>query len=310
MTELINPPGLLYGKEKRINLYHVHNLYKSIAQKVSSDFTEKTGIDLSITSGMWGGSYLIARENGLARTNVVRLYSINSLPQIPELDKKENLDVLMEIFQKTTCDAFEPHQVVLKDPHWGETVPYTNRTKPNMTLQMWDSTGRAKFVRAFFVWNQSTWENSIIYDTVRNIKQIKEYLNVNYRPIPKATEDYKFVLQDVLIIYFALKPALTEDFVEHAQPVIDELFDKFLAGLHDPEMIWDQFMKVYKNMLVYGYEEAMEGPYQRDGLDIHYVEDWPVDKINWVPKELQEKLVPMIQDIFIKFKSNLEKQDA
>jgi len=35
------------------------------------------------------------------------------------------------------------------------------------------------------------------------------------------------------------------------------------------------------------------------------VQDWPVDKINWVPDELQAKLIPPIQNIFATFKSNL-----
>jgi len=37
------------------------------------------------------------------------------------------------------------------------------------------------------------------------------------------------------------------------------------------------------------------------------VEDWPVDKINYVPDELKEKLVPALQEPWRKFHANLEK---
>ncbi|SVC93277.1 uncharacterized protein METZ01_LOCUS346131, partial [marine metagenome] len=35
---------------------------------------------------MWGGQYLIANEEGKARTNVVRLYCLVNLPQNTQLD--------------------------------------------------------------------------------------------------------------------------------------------------------------------------------------------------------------------------------
>ena len=50
----------------------------------------------------------------------------------------------------------------------------------------------------------------------------------------------------------------------------------------------------------------MEGPFQKAGLDIHKIGSWPVEKINWIPDELKEKLIPPIQDIFNGFKKELE----
>jgi hypothetical protein len=38
------------------------------------------------------------------------------------------------------------------------------------------------------------------------------------------------------------------------------------------------------------------------------VEGWPVDKINYVPNELKEKLVPALQAPWKKFQTNLEKK--
>ena len=52
----------------------------------------------------------------------------------------------------------------------------------------------------------------------------------------------------------------------------------------------------------------MEGLYKKAGLDIHSLENWPVEKINWVPDELKEKLVPPIQQVFAGFKAELEKE--
>ncbi|PIQ96873.1 MAG: hypothetical protein COV67_07235 [Nitrospinae bacterium CG11_big_fil_rev_8_21_14_0_20_56_8] len=48
-------------------------------------------------------------------------------------------------------------------------------------------------------------------------------------------------------------------------------------------------------------------PHKKHELDIHNVEDWPVEKINWVPPDLKEKLGPPLTNQFLKFKKNLEK---
>ncbi len=81
-----------------------------------------------------------------------------------------------------------------------------------------------------------------------------------------------------------------------------------MNGLHDPVLIKELYLKVFNNALIYGYEEALEGPFSKAGLDIRKMEHWPVDKINWVPEELKEKLIPPIQKIFSDFKMNLEKE--
>ena len=58
--------------------------------------------------------------------------------------------------------------------------------------------------------------------------------------------------------------------------------------------------------MVYGFEEALLEPYKKDNLDIQNVEDWPVEKINYVPVELKEKLIPALQAPWKKFQMNLE----
>ncbi|MEE8269824.1 MAG: hypothetical protein V3R23_07380, partial [Nitrospinaceae bacterium] len=79
----------------------------------------------------------------------------------------------------------------------------------------------------------------------------------------------------------------------------------FLEGLFDPLQIRDLYHKILENALVYGYEQTLADHYSKYGLDVAQVQDWPVEKINWVPDELQAKLNPPIQDIFATFKSNL-----
>ncbi len=249
---------------------------------------------------------MVALDDGEARTNVVRLYSIVSLPQNSPLDDKENFERLMNLYQKNFALVFGRYGLDLVDPKWGETIPYSNKICPTTALQMWDTKGRANFVRAFFVWNKASWEESIIYDMIRNIKTLKELLNINTRPAKKESSELKFLLQDVLITYATLRAALTPDFVEHAEPIIKSLFDQFIMGLHSEESIEEQYHRVYSSALVYGFEEALLEPYKKENLDIRNVEDWPVDKINYVPNELKEKLVPALKAPWKKFKMNLE----
>jgi len=83
------------------------------------------------------------------------------------------------------------------------------------------------------------------------------------------------------------------------------MMQAFMEGLHDSEKIEELYKMVFNNALIYGFEESLEGPFQKAGLDIHKIGSWPVEKINWIPDELKEKLIPPIQDIFNGFKKEL-----
>jgi len=299
-------PGHLYSQNQRINLYYLHNLFKEFAAHISLQMKEIHNLEIPISAGMWGGSYMVALDDGEARTNVVRLYSIVSLPQNGPLDEKENFEKLMQLYQKNFTEVFGRYGLNLVDPKWGEKIPYSNKIRPTTALQMWDTKGLANYVRAFFVWNKASWEESIIYDMIRNIKTLKELLNINTRPPKKESSELKFLLQDVLITYVTLRSALTSEFVEHAEPIINTLFEKFIKGMHTEEIIEEQYHIVYSSALVYGFEEALLEPYKKENLDIRNVEDWPVEKINYVPNELKEKLVPALQAPWKKFQMNLE----
>lgn len=306
MEEKILLPEQLFFDQDRINLYCLHETFIGIAKIVQQRLIAQEKIDIPISSGMWGGSYLIADKVGRARTNVVRLYNIINLPQDSELDDPAIFDKLIKIYHTTYHEIFKPHGLDFVDPKWGEKVPYTSNERPNLTLQMWDKSKRVNYIRAFFVWNTGTWEESIIFDTIRNVKQMKELLDINHRPPNKSTEEYKFLLQDVLIIYHTLHPALGKDFLEHAEPIMTELLEKFVAGMHDDDQVKEEFMKVYQNGIVYGFEEALAGSYKKADLDIQTVEEWPVSSINRVPHELMNSLESHLSDTFTNFKKNLE----
>ncbi len=297
----------LVAGPRSLNLCHLHDLFQTTADTASAWLKAEYEINIPISAGMWGGAYLVADELGVSRTNVVRLYSLVNLPQNTPLDDKENFEKFVVLYRETLQSNFKVHGLDFVDPHWGEAIPYTNEIRPTTTLQMWDATERVKFVRAFFVWNTATWAESVIYDAVRNVKVIKELLDLERRPSKKSEDELKFMLQDAMIIYFTLKPALTPDFREHAQPIVDKLFKHFIEGLHDGEVIEDLSRKVYANALVYGYEEILEPAYKKDGLDIHEIEKWPVEKINWAPEELKEKLVPHLEGKFATYRENLAK---
>ena len=88
------------------------------------------------------------------------------------------------------------------------------------------------------------------------------------------------------------------------------MMEGFMTGLNDSEKIIDLYETVFKSALIYGFEESLEGPYAKAGLDIHNLESWPVEKINWVPDELKEKIIPPIQKMFSGFKTELEKEKS
>lgn len=306
MSEAPKLPERLLHNDGKFNLYYLNEIYRTIAYKISIQLSEELQEEIMITAGIWGGQYLIANEEGKARTNIVRLYCLVNLPQNSPLDKKENFERLMVSYHQCITNTFATYGLHFINPRWGEPIPYTNQKRPTTVLQMWEKNNKLKFFRAFYVWNNAPWEDSVIYDTIRNIKVIKELLDINRRPVKKPTEEYKFLLQDVLIIYYTLHSALTPDFLEHAEPIMTELLEKFLNGMHNPEIIEEQYLNLYSNAIVYGLEEALEGPYKKAGLDILSIENWPVEKINWVPQELKENVGRALTDKFKNFERNLK----
>jgi len=306
MTNLPKASGPVFSENHLINLYYINELYQNIAIEVSSRLKGIYGLDLSFTSGIWGGTYLIAKPNGLSRRRIWRLYSIVNLPQDSSLDKQENMEKLVAIYADVYKEAFAPYQIELDLKMWGGTLPHSNKSKPSLTMHMEDATERVRWLRTFFVWNKVPWEESIISDMVRIIKEYKPFFNLKKGPVKKDPKDIKYLLQDIIIIYRTIENACSKDFREHAAPIIERMMQAFMEGLHDPEKINEHYQMVFNNALIYGFEESLGGPFKKQGLDIKTIETWPVEKINWIPEELKEKLIPPIQNIFKGFRKELE----
>lgn len=297
--------GPVFSSDHLINLFFINELYQNIGEEVSIRLKETYGLDLSLTSGIWGGTYLIAKPNGLSRRRIWRLYSIVNLPQNSPLDKHENLEKLVAIYADVYKEAFAPYKLELELKMWGGTLPYSNKAKPSLTMHMEDATEKVRWLRTFFIWNKVPWEESIISDTVRIIKEYKCFFDLSKGPVKKDPKDIKYLLQDIIIIYRTIENACSEDFREHATPIIETMMKAFMEGLHDPEKIKDLYNTVFNNALIYGFEECLGEPFRKKGLDIGQIETWPIEKINWVPDELKEKLIPPIENTFKGFKREL-----
>ena len=263
-------------------------------------------IEVPITSGIWGGTYLIADPTGKSLRRIWRLYCIINLPQNSPLDNHENMEKLVSVYFKTFVEAFAPHGLSLDLKMWGGRLPHSNKARPTITMHLEDANRKINWLRPIIVWNQSGWEQSIIYDSVRLVKELKDSLDLEKGPVLTDPKTIKYLLQDVIITYRTLEKAHSPEFLEHAEPLIAEMTQTFLEGLFDPLQIRDLYHKILENALVYGYEQTLADHYSKYGLDVAQVQDWPVEKINWVPDELQAKLIPPIQNIFATFKSNLD----
>ncbi len=306
---MANPPtasGPVFSDKDLINLYYINELYQNIATEVSYRLKEAYQIDIPLTSGVWGGTYLIAEPNGLSRRRIWRLYCIVNLPQNSPLDIHENMEKLVAVYSDAFKEAFSLYQLELSLKMWGGTLPHSNKAKPSLTMHMEDATNRVRWLRTFFIWNHVPWEESIISDAVRIIKEYKPFFDLKKGPVKKDPQAIKYLLQDIIIIYRTLENACSEDFREHATPIIQTMMQSFVGGLHDPEEIEKLYQMVFNNALIYGFEESLEGPFAKAGLNIHDVENWPMEKINWIPDELKEKLIPPVQNIFKGFKKELE----
>ncbi len=306
MTNLPKASGPVFSDDHLLNLFYINELYQNIALEVSSRLKEIYRLDLSFTSGIWGGTYLIAKPNGLSRRRIWRLYSIVNLPQNSPLDKQENMEKLVAVYTDVYKEAFGLYQLELELKMWGGTLPHSNKSKPSLTMHMEDATDRVRWLRTFFVWNKVPWEESIISDTVRIIKEYKPFFDLKKGPVKKDPKDIKYLLQDIIIIYRTLENACSDEFKEHATPIIETMMQAFMEGLHEPEKINELYQMVFNNALIYGFEECLGEPFREAGLNIQTVENWPIEKINWIPDKLKEKLIPPIENIFKGFKNELE----
>jgi len=116
----------------------------------------------------------------------------------------------------------------------------------------------------------------------------------------------RFQLQDIVILYHTLEPALSEQTKGAGGPLVERIKTRFAQGMNDEEEMNALNAQAFTCELIYGYEDAIREDFAREGLDITRIEEWPVDRINRVPASLKEKLVPHLKGIFQRYRDNLK----
>ncbi len=66
--------GPVFTEDDCINLYYLNELYGKVAISVSSRMRQIHSIDVPITSGIWGGTYLIADPFGKSLRQIPSAY--------------------------------------------------------------------------------------------------------------------------------------------------------------------------------------------------------------------------------------------
>lgn len=297
--------GPVFYEDHSANLYYLNELYQNVAEEVSRNLSQGFGKELPITSGIWGGTYLIAEPDGKSKRRIWRFYCMVNLPLNLTLTFRRNLEKFVGLYTTTMIRAFEPHGLKLELKMWGGELPFSNKEMPNITMHLEDHSQTIRWLRPIISWNPVSWEQSIIYDSIRLVRELKQNLDYDKGPTLTDPQETKYMLQDVIITYLTLKEIFSEDFLEHAEPIIEELMGRFMRGLHEPEEIRELYEMTLNNALIYGFEEGLRAPYLERGFDILKFETWPIEKINWVPDEVKDKLIPPIKNIFKSFRQNL-----
>ena len=179
----------------------------------------------------------------------------------------------MSVYFKTFAEAFLPYGLALDLKMWGGRLPHSNKKQPTITMHLEDANRKINWLRPIIVWNQAGWEQSIIYDSVRLVKELKDSLDLERGPVLTDPKTIKFLLQDVIITYRTLEQAHSPEFLEHAEPLIADMTQTFLEGLFDPLQIRDLYHKILENALVHGYEQTLAAYYSKYGLDVAQVQD-------------------------------------
>ncbi len=300
--------GPLFNSKGRVNALYLLELFDAIARETSARLRRKYGVEVPLTGGLWGGSWCFADELGYTRTRFRRLYSLVCVPQIPALEDADNYNLVFWHYSQVLAESFAPYGITLEGARWGERIEYSNRRRPTIALQMWDANKKIDFVRCFFGYNSAEWEEAYLYETLRHIKQTKEALDSRtvLAPPPMEGMGLRFQLQDIVILFSTLEPALSEKAKAFGSPLVERIKTRFEQGWHDEDEMHAMNAEAFKHGLIYDFEDAIREDFRREGLDIARVEDWPVERINRVPASLKAKLVPPLKAVFQGFRENLQ----
>jgi hypothetical protein len=300
--------GPVFAPDGRANSLYLNELFDAVAKETSARLQRRHRADVPLTGGLWGGSWYFTDECGYTRARFRRLYSLVCVPQLPSLNDAHNYNIVFWQYSKVLTDAFTPFGIALDDAQWGESIPYSNRQCPLLSLQMWDANKKIDFIRCFFSYNAAEWEEAYLYETVRLIQQTKEALNSRAMAEPPRLEGMaiRFQLQDIVILYATLEPVLSDQTKAVAKPLVERIKQRFAQGMNDEDEMRGLNAEAFASGLIYGYEDAIRDDFAKEGLDITKIEDWPPHQINHVPESLKIKLIPPLKSIFRRFRDNLK----
>jgi hypothetical protein len=304
--------GPVFADDGRANSLYLNELFDAVAKETSARLRRRYRAEVPLTGGLWGGSWYFTDERGYTRARFRRLYSLVCVPQIPSLNDAENYNIVFWQYAKVLAEAFTKYGIALEDAQWGESIPYSNRLRPLISLQMWDANKKIDFIRCFFSYNSASWEEAYLYETVRLIQQTKEALDSRAMAEPPRLEGMaaRFQLQDIVILYSTLEPLLSAETKAVAGPLVERIKSRFAQGMNDEDEMRSLNAEAFKSGLIYGYEDAIREEFDKQGLDITKIEEWPVERINRVPENLKVKLVPPLKAIFKGFRDQLKTAGA
>jgi len=300
--------GPVFTEDGRANALYLNELFEAVAKETSARLHRRFRADIPLTGGLWGGSWYFADACGYTRARFRRLYSLVCVPQNRGLEDPNNLKLMFRVYANVLAAAFEPYGIALGEANGGDIIGYSNRKRPTLDFQMWDANKKIDYIRCFFSYNSATWEEAYLYETVRLIKQTKETLDKQVLTEPPRLDGMaiRFQLQDLVILYHTLEPALPEEAKAAGGPLVERIMTRFAQGMNDEDEMNTLNAQAFACELIYAYEDAIREDFAKEGLDIATVEEWPVDRINRVPASLKTKLIPHLQAIFQRYRENLK----
>ena len=304
--------GPVFTDDGRANSLYLNELFDAVAKETAARLRRRYRAEVPLTGGLWGGSWYFTDERGYTRARFRRLYSLVCVPQVPSLNDAENYNIVFWQYSKVLAEGFAEYGIALADAQWGESIPYSNRLRPLISLQMWDANKKIDFIRCFFSYNSASWEEAYLYETVRLIQQTKEALDSRAMAEPPRLEGMavRFQLQDIVILYSTLEPMLSTETKTLAGPLVERIKTRFAQGMNDEDEMRSLNAEAFKSGLIYGYEGAIREEFAREALDITKIEEWPVERINRVPESLKVKLGPPLKAIFQGFREQLKTAGA
>src|SRR2546428_8989419 len=114
--------GPVFTPDGRVNSLYLNELLDSVAKETSARLYRRYRAEVSLTGGLWGGSWYFTDECGYTRARFRRLYSLVSVPQIQALEDANNYNVVFWQYSKALADAFAPYGIALGEVEWARAA--------------------------------------------------------------------------------------------------------------------------------------------------------------------------------------------